>query len=57
MGRKRSANPMIFKTVGLSKDDWDFLDKWFDSDNPSLKVRELLERAKRFWPAGPNAFR
>jgi len=56
MARPRSKNPLIFKTVGLTEDQWKWLQLW-NSTNPTLALRELLDRAFRFWPSGPFRFR
>jgi len=49
-----------WRSVGLTQADWDWLDLWFPGQSPgasSLSLRELVERARKFWPNGPNKFR
>lgn len=55
-GRKKSSTSKIFHTVGLTAAEWEFLGKWF-SGNKTGQLRELIERAQKFWPAGPSRFR
>lgn len=55
-GRPRSSNPLIFKTVGLTREQWDWLELWFPSGNPTDRLSSLLERATKFWPLGPFKF-
>lgn len=55
-GRPKSDNPLIFKSVGLTAEQWEWLDLWFLGGSPTDKLRSLLKRAVRFWPLGPSAF-
>ncbi|CAH2032098.1 hypothetical protein [Trichlorobacter ammonificans] len=55
-GRPKSADPLIFKTVGLTQAQWDWLSLWAFTGNPSRLLSELLDRAMKFWPAGPFLF-
>lgn len=56
-GRPRSASSFRFKTVGLEPEDWSWLALWCPDGNQSVQLRELLDRAKKFWPTGPARFR
>jgi hypothetical protein len=68
-GRKKSDDPLLFSNIGLRQSDRRYLSLWSprsgnDSghDSACAKVNltecvsELLERAQKFWPAGPNVF-
>jgi len=57
MGRPKSKNPLIFKTVGLTAAQWEWLDLWFPSASPTSQLAELFRRAFKFWPSGPNRFK
>lgn len=56
-GRKKDPAALVFKTVGMPAWAWDWLALWMPTGNPTTQLRELLERAAKFWPAGPGAFR
>ena len=56
VGRPCVADPLIFKTVGLTAGQWQWLSLWINS-NPSVQLRELFSRAQKFWPSGPYRFR
>lgn len=55
-GRKPSPDSLVFKTVGLTPDQWRWLELWFPSSSPTSQLQELFNRAMKFWPAGPFAF-
>lgn len=55
-GRKKSADSKSFHTVGLTPDEWEYLSHW-SSGNKADQLRELLDRARKFWPSGPAKFR
>lgn len=57
MARPHSKDPLIFKTVGLTADQWRWLDLWFSDASPTAKMRELFNRSMKFWPSGPAKFR
>lgn len=57
VGRPKSGDPLIYRTVGLTADQWRWLALWHESNNPGAQLRELLERAVKFWPGGPRVFR
>lgn len=54
-GRKPSPDSLVFKTVGLTPDQWRWLELWFPSSSPTSQLQELFNRAMKFWPAGPFA--
>ena len=56
-GRKKSPDPLIFKSVGLTSAQWDWLELWQRGASPSHLLRSLLDRAIKFWPSGPTKFR
>jgi hypothetical protein len=56
-GRPSNPDSLVFKTVGLTKDQWEWLELWLPSGNPSNQLRELFERCYKFWPSGPSTFR
>lgn len=55
-GRKASGRALVGKKINLSASEWAWLELWHPG-NPSEQIREMLERARRFWPAGPARFR
>lgn len=55
-GRPADANPYIFASVGLTQAQWEYLSLWFPTGNISQALRFLIERAIKFWPAGPFVF-
>lgn len=62
LGKKRGRKPignkkLQFKTIGLTAEQWEWLEKWLPGRSPTAQARELFERARKFWPAGPNKFR
>ncbi len=56
IGRPRLSDPYITHPVCLTRAQWDFVMLWFPTGNPSQALRFLLDRAMKFWPAGPFAF-
>ena len=56
-GRPRKADSLQFRTVGLTQEQWDWLELWFPGGNPTTQLAELFERSQKFWPSGPGAFR
>ena len=57
MARPKSANPLVFRTVGLTAAQWRWLDLWLLSASPTAQLRELFDRAVKFWPSGPHRFK
>ena len=57
MARPKSANPLVFRTVGLTASQWDWLDTWFPGGSPTSALSDLFLRAVKFWPSGPARFR
>jgi hypothetical protein len=57
IGRPRLKSPFIYHSVSLTQEQWNFIMLWFPTGNPSQALRELLERAVKFWPSGPGRFR
>lgn len=57
MARPKSSDPLITRSVCLTEKQWAWLDLWFTGGNFSLCLRELLDRAMKFWPSGPGKFR
>lgn len=55
-GRPRSADPLHRISVRLNSREVEWLSLWSD-DSPTTQIRDLLERAMKFWPAGPYKFR
>lgn len=56
-GRPCSKNPQRYKTVGITEEQWQWLERWRPGGSPSDQLRELLDRAMKFWPGGPAVFR
>lgn len=56
-GRPLSSDKLIFKTIGLTKSQWEWLSLWNGGGNKTVHIRELFERAMKFWPKGPYKFR
>jgi hypothetical protein len=56
-GRPKTENPLVFKTIGLTVEQWDWLYLWFPTGNRTDRMKELFERAMKFWPGGPGKFR
>jgi hypothetical protein len=56
-GRPKADNPLIFKSLGLTAAQWEWLGLWFPGGNPTEQIRELFERSVKFWPSGPGKFR
>jgi hypothetical protein len=57
MGRPRSKDPLIFKSIGLTASQWEWLQLWFPTGNVTDQLKALHERAVKFWPSGPNRFK
>lgn len=64
MGKRKRGRPplpegerMEGERVYLRPDDWRWLERWLPGGNPSEQMRELFERARKFWPGGPSRFR
>lgn len=55
-GRPADPDPYIFHAVGLTQKQWEFVSLWFPTGNISHCLRALIDRAMKFWPAGPFAF-
>jgi len=56
-GRPRKDDSFVYVTIGLRPIQWAWLQLWFPNGSPSDCVRSLLDRALKFWPAGPYKFR
>lgn len=56
-GRPRQSDSKLSFGVALRPDQWAYLDLWFPGAKPTAQVEALLERAVKFWPAGPGRFR
>ena len=56
VGRPKSSDPLVFKTVGLTQSQWDWLNLWLSNSSPTSQLGELFQRALKFWPAGPSVF-
>jgi hypothetical protein len=56
-GRPCLENPLVFQTVGLSYEDWQWLKLWLPGGNVTNQINELISRSKKFWPKGPDRFR
>lgn len=57
MARPKSTNPLVTRSVCLTAEQWAWLDLWFPGGNFSFCLRELFDRAMKFWPSGPSKFR
>ena len=63
-GLKKRGRPLgsvkkdsyIYITIGLRPVHWVWLGLWHEG-TVSDQIRALLDRALKFWPAGPNRFR
>lgn len=56
-GRPKSQNPLVFKSVGLTAEQWSWMDLWFPGGSPTAQLQAVMERALKFWPGGPHVFR
>lgn len=56
-GRKKGEHSKVFRSVGLTPEQWEFLELWLPGGNSTSQLQELIERCQKFWPAGPNKFR
>ena len=56
-GRPASSNPMVFYTIGMTAEQWAWLELWHPGGNRTDQMKDLLYRAQKFWPAGPAKFR
>jgi hypothetical protein len=56
-GRKRSLDPLVFKTIGLTRAQWAWLDLWLPGHSATAQFRLLFIRCLQFWPGGPGRFR
>ena len=56
-GRPKDPNALQFHTLGLTQAQWEWLALWFPEGNRTAQLQELLERSRKFWPAGPAKFR
>lgn len=56
-GRPRDPNALVFHTVGLTREQWEWLTLWMPEGNRTDQVKELFDRARKFWPKGPAVFR
>ena len=57
LGRKPSCNSLVFKTVGLTQQQWDWLSLWLPGHSTTAQFRILFERCFKFWPSGPHKFK
>ena len=55
-GRKKSESSKVFKSVGLTAAQWEWLDLWLPGGSPSAQMAEVVERSQKFWSAGPGKF-
>lgn len=51
------GSKLVFKTIGLTAAQWEWLKLWHEHGSPTDQVREMMQRAEKFWPAGPAKFR
>jgi hypothetical protein len=56
-GRPPAINPGKRISVYLNSQEAAFLSLWSTDGSPSTQFKDLLERAMKFWPAGPGRFR
>lgn len=56
-GRPKTKNPLVFRTVGLTEDQWQWLNLWLPGASPTAQLQELFGRSVKFWPGGPAVFR
>lgn len=61
-GRKKGTrtvterNRVIGKTVYLTGEEWAWIETWLPgAANPTLPLRDVLDRARKFWPNGPTS--
>lgn len=53
-GRPRKSDAYVYRSVGLSPAEWEYLSTWAAAgSSPSSMLRELLERSAKMWPVGP----
>ena len=52
--RPRLDTPSIRISVRINSKQAEFLALW--GNNPTQQINDLLDRAIKFWPAGPNKF-
>lgn len=50
LGRRPLENPLLFKCVGLTQDQWDWLASFNPGASPSVQFRELIEKSRKMWP-------
>jgi len=55
-GRPVDPNPYITGSVCLTESQWKYLSLWLPTGNISQALRALIDRAMKFWPAGPFVF-
>lgn len=57
-GRKKDPDAVTFKSVGFRPSEWEWLALWSvgkeKPDNPTVQLREVVERSRKFWPDGPD---
>jgi hypothetical protein len=56
-GRKKSPDAKVFKTVGLTSDQWAFVELFMPGRSATDQICELVELMKKYRPSGPGKFR
>lgn len=55
-GRRPDPNPYVTGSVCLTESQWQYISLWLPTGNISQALRALIDRAMKFWPAGPFVF-
>jgi hypothetical protein len=53
-GRPQDPNKLIFRTIGLRQNEWDWLSAWNDG-NVTYQMADLMARCVKCWPKGPQS--
>lgn len=48
------VDPAVSKTITLRESEWQWLALWAPGAPESCQLRDVVDRGKRFWPAGPQ---
>jgi hypothetical protein len=51
-GRPKLLNKLVFKSVGLTLDQWIYLKKWCPEGNQTAQLRALIKMVEKKYPQG-----
>ncbi len=56
-GKTQPEDQLHGRTVYLKQAELEWMEFWFPGGNPTEQLRELMGRARKFWPKGPASSR